>query len=149
MKTIAINNDAMQNLHILLKEMKSKTKTRIFGNGCCFATTYCTGGILKDNNNAIYGSALNNSASTARLNNKDYIIDNITGKVKAEKPSLRERIFGISNKTLNTITETINRVKEHFNNNEIVEQWSWGIQGVTEKGAKRIVEAQTRIKKGG
>lgn len=121
--------------------MQSKSKIEYSKNGCTFTTTYVTGGILKENRNAIYGSSLINNTSTARLNNKDYIIDNKTGRVKAKKATIKEKIFGVSKTVLNSISETINKLQKHFENSKIVEQYSWGINGYTPKGSAIIDEA--------
>lgn len=141
MRTIAINNEVKQNLNNLLKQMESKTKFEKFNHDCSFTTTYVTGGILKNNKNAIYGSSLSRKTSTARLNGKDYTINNETGAIKAEKPSLKEKLLGVSKNTVKIISDTINMVKENFENNEVVQQYSWGVSGFTEKGYKNLLKS--------
>ena len=47
----------------------------------------------------------------------------------------------MSKTVLNSISETINKVQEHFENSKIVEQYSWGTSGFTPKGIAIIDEA--------
>lgn len=127
--------------------MDSKTTQTISPNGCRFTTTYTTGGILKESKNAVYSGSgsIQKTTSTISLNNKRYEVNNITGEVTPEEFSWRNFLFGTSKKLIKAISETINKVKENFENPEIVEQYQWGISGVTSKGAKQIEQAQRKI----
>ncbi len=133
--------------------MNSKTKTTYNLGGNTFTTTYTTGAIIRGSNDGVFGSKLFNSAnypaggtSTVRLNDKEYTINNLTGKVVKKGFSL----FGVSKKTINSISNLINKAKENFENSEIIEQYSWGVSGLTGKGNKKfqkiLQEAQANIK---
>lgn len=144
-----ISPETKKNLYSLLKTMDTKTETTYTSNGCGFTTRYTTGAILKGSEDGIYGS--NNfprlanypaeGTSLVRLNGKEYMIDNLTGKVKKKNFSL----FKVSKKTIKAISSLINKVQENFERPEIVEQYIWGLSGFTTKGAERIKEAQKKI----
>ena len=147
-----INSETKANLHSVLKKMRQKTSYVVNETGTSFSTTYVTGGILRENRNALYDirggfryKKTLDGFSEVKYDNKRYLIDNSTGKVMPEKFSLKERIFGLSKKTIKNISETINKVAENFENPQIVKQWSWGIDGFTQKGAKILDEASKKV----
>lgn len=150
----AINSATKANLHSVVKKMRQKTSYIVNEAGTSFTTTYVTGGILRENGNALYdvrvgffrGKKTLGELSNVKYNDKRYIIDNSTGKVIPEKSSLKERIFGLSKKTIKNISAIINKVAENFENPQIVEQWSWGICGFTQKGAKILDEASKKVR---
>lgn len=140
-----INPETKKNLYSLLKSMDGKTTTVYSSNRCGFTTTYTTGAKLKGSENGVFGSnnlpRLENypaaGTSLVRLNGKEYTIDNLTGEVKQRKFSLLK----ISKKTIEAISNLINKVSANLENPEIVEQYSWGICGMTAVGAKKWQES--------
>lgn len=134
-----INAETRKNLYSLLKTMDSKTKTTYYANGCGFNTVYTTGAIIKGSENGVFGGGVlklanfpKDGTSTVRLNGKEYTIDNLTGKVKQKEFSF----IRVSKKTVKSISNLINKLKENFENPEVVEQYNWGLSGMTEKGSK-------------
>ena len=100
-----INSETKANLHSVLKKMQQKTSHVVNETGILFSTTYVTGGILRENRNALYDirggfryKKTLDGFSEVKYNNKRYLIDNSTGKFMPEKFSLKERIFGLSKK---------------------------------------------------
>lgn len=143
-----LNSKTLQTLNSLSKTMDSKTKTTLSSNGCGFTRMFTTGGILKENNNAVYaGQGMTNETySTVSINDKRYFIDNETGKIVPEKFSLKGCLCGVSKNLVQTISDTINKIKDNFENPDVVEQYSWGISGVTDKGAQKLKESYNRLR---
>lgn len=150
MKTARIISPVTKkNLYSLLETMDKKTKTTYTPNGCGFTTSYTTGGILKGSKNGVFGGnicpRLENypaaGTTIVRLNDKEYTIDNLTSQVKQNGFSL----FKVSKKTLKAISELINKLKENFENPDIVEQHNWGISGFTKKGVERLQANQKKF----
>lgn len=143
-----ISPETKKNLYSLLETMDKKTKTTISPNGCGFERRYTTGGILKGSENGVFGGGLlkpdnfpAEGTSVVRLNDKEYEIDNLTGHVIQRGFSL----FEVSKKTLKAISDLINKVKENFENPDVVEQYSWGIAGMTKKGTENFRKAQKKF----
>lgn len=147
-KVGVIDNNAKANLQELIQKMESKQKHVISPNGCGFTTTYTTGGILKNNKNGVFGGnvcGVNENTSHIVFNDKRYIIDNRTGEVMPEETTLKNVVMISSKKLISGISDVINKVKEHFDNSEIVEQYSCSICGLTKKGVERFNEVQKKV----
>ncbi len=142
-----LDSSARENLKTLIQKMESKVNTVVSPNGCTCTTTYTTGGILKESSNAVYGGrvcGIPSDTSTVVLKDKRYVINNTTGEVLPEENTWRTCVILSSKKLISGISDVINKVKENFDNSEIVDQYRWSIFAVTKKGAKNIEEAQIK-----
>lgn len=139
-----LTNETHKNLHNVIEKMDKKTIFTISKNGNAFSAQYVTGGILKENNNALF-SQLSKQSSIVVFNNKRYIINNTTGEIKPENKSILDAIIGIPQKTIKGIGETINKIKDNFENPKVVKQHKWGIDSFTKKGVEILKEAQRKV----
>lgn len=142
-----LDNGARENLQVLIKKMESKANTVVNPNGLTCTLNYTTGGALKENGNAVYGGkvcGIVSDASTVVLNNKRYVVSNTTGEILPEKTTWKNCVILSTKKIISGISNVINKVKENFENPEVVNQSSLAIFAVTEKGAKKIEEAQIK-----
>lgn len=142
-----LDSSARENLKTLIKKMESKANTVVDSGGCTCTLNYTTGGALKENGNAVYGGkvcGIVSDISTVVLNDKRYAINNATGEILPEKNTWKNYVILSTKKLVSGISDVINKVKENFDNPEVVNHYSWSIFAVTEKGAKRIEEAQKK-----
>lgn len=143
-----LDSSARENLQTLIQKMESKANTVVNPGGCTCTLNYTTGGILKENGNAVYGGkvcGIVSDTSTVVLNDKHYVINNATGEVVPEKTTLKNCVILSSKKLISGISDVINKVKDNFDNSEVVNQYNWSIFAVTKKGAERIKEVQRSV----
>lgn len=142
-----LDSSARENLKTLIQKMESKANTVVSPNGCTCTLNYTTGGVLKESSNAVYGGkacGIASDNSTVVLNDKRYVINNETGEILPEKNTWKNFVILSTKKLTSGISDVISKVKDNFDNSDVVNQYRWSIFAVTEKGAKKIEEAQIK-----
>lgn len=136
-----LNNEACRNMRSIIEKMNKQTTTSVSRNGYLFSTIYVTEGALKANNNAVCYSPLT-KLSFIRFNKRNYIANGVTGEIQPENKTVFETIFGLSKKTIQGINETINNVKDNFENSKIVKQYRLVVEGMTRSGFEALKSSQ-------
>lgn len=138
--------EVKNNLQLVLKNMEEKRYYKLSPEGYSFEQDVISKCVLGEKPLRALKKNMLKSDVEIHHNKRVYDVNPETGEIKCSCNILTR--LEPAKRAIKKVSDIINAVKENFDNPNIVKQTSVRIFGLTDKGAKRIEEAQKTVLKG-